>query len=387
MKFKRIFLLVLDSLGVGEANDADRFGDQGTSTLGHIIENYDLFIPNLKKLGFLDIPEMRENDKVEAYYTMARPKNAGKDSLSGHYEMVGIEANQAFASFPDGLPAELIERIEATTGRRVIGNVCGEGEEIIQELGEMQMNYGSLILFTSNNSTIQVAASENNIPVARLYEYCERIRKTLDDTNWNIGRVIARPFTGKVGHFHFVNSEQKDYALNPPSRSVLDALKDANLSVMTIGKVNDIFNGQGITKVIKAGNNMEAINKLTDLMDKSFTGLCFVNLGDFDKLGHKRDLEGYAKAIEELDVEIPMILNKLELDDLFIITADHGNDPTFVGRDHTRENVPVLFYSRSFLEPKRLPILETLADVGATVAENFEVFEPTIGTSILKELK
>ena len=389
MKFKRIFLMVLDSLGVGETLDADRYGDKGANTLGHIKEQCDLFVPNLKKMGFLNTINMDENNEVEAYYTIARPTNVGKDTLAGHYEMMGIECKIPFKTFNEkGFPRELIDAIEQVTSRRVIGNKYSETDEIIQELGERQLNYGSLIVYTSSDSDLQVAAHEDVIPVAQLYQYCERIRQITKREEWQVGRIIARPFTGKPGKFKKIASERKDYAIKPPHRSVLDSLKENGMSVIAIGKINDIFDGEGITKIIKASSNIDTINKLTDIMDKNFTGLCFANLSEFDSnYGHKRDVNGYAKAIEELDVEIPIMLNKLGTDDLLIITADHGNDPTFPGNDHTRENVPVILFSRNFKEPKRLDILNSLADIGATIADNFNVSQPLIGSSILEKLK
>lgn len=387
MKFKRIFLMVLDSVGVGEASDASKYGDIGSNTLGHIKEQCDLFVPNLKKIGFLDTINMNENDNVDAYYTIARPNNAGKDTLNGHYEMMGITNNIEFRTFNNGFPIDLLDGIEQITGRRVIGNKCCNNDSIIQELGDRQLNYGSLIVYTSADSDLQVAAHEDIIPVSSLYEYCEKIRAITLREDWRVGRVIARPFLGSAGHYRFSNSGRKDYAVKPPKTTILDELSENNYNVIAIGKINDIFDGTGINKSIKASNNMEAINKLTDIMDKSFTGLCMVNLADFDSLyGHTRDVDGYAKALEELDVEMPMILNKLELDDLLIITADHGNDPTFDGCDHTRENVPVILYSRAFTDPKRLPELNTLADIGATIADNFDIKEPEIGQSILENL-
>ena len=387
MKFKRIFLMVLDSVGVGEASDASKYGDIGSNTLGHIKEQCDLFVPNLKKIGFLDTINMNENDNVDAYYTIAKPNNAGKDTLNGHYEMMGITNNIEFRTFNNGFPIDLLDGIEQITGRRVIGNKCCNNDSIIQELGDRQLNYGSLIVYTSADSDLQVAAHEDVIPVSSLYEYCEKIRAITLREDWRVGRVIARPFLGSTGHYRFSNSGRKDYAVKPPKTTILDELSENNYNVIAIGKINDIFDGTGINKSIKASNNMEAINKLTDIMDKSFTGLCMVNLADFDSLyGHTRDVDGYAKALEELDVEMPMILNKLELDDLLIITADHGNDPTFDGCDHTRENVPVILYSRAFTDPKRLPELNTLADIGATIADNFDIKEPEIGQSILENL-
>lgn len=389
MRFKRIFLMVLDSLGVGEAVDAVNYGDSGANTLGHIKENYDLFIPNLAKIGFLNTLNMDENPDVDAYYTIARPNNAGKDTLAGHYEMIGIISNTPFKTFNEnGFPITLIDEIEKITGRRVIGNKCSNDNSIINELGDRQLDYGSLIVYTSADSDLQVAAHEDVISPDQLYNYCEKIREITKSEEYLVGRVIARPFTGSKGKFKLNNTGRRDYALKLPKRTILDDLNDNNYNVIAIGKMNDIFNNQGINKALKATYNIDAINKLTSIMDKKFTGLCMVNLCDFDSLyGHQRDIEGYAKAIEELDVEIPLILNKLEMDDLLIITADHGNDPTFRGNDHTRENVPLIFYSRQFKTPKRLEIQPTLAVIGATIAENFELTPPEIGSSILSELE
>lgn len=388
MKFKRIFLMVLDSLGVGETNDAVNFGDAGANTLGHVAEKYDLFIPNLRKIGFLDTLNMRENEDVEAYYTIAKPINAGKDTLNGHYEIVGIKNDIPFKTFNQGFTYEVLAGIEEITGRNVIGNKCSHDNAIIQELGERQYNYGSLIIYTSADSDLQVAAHEDCIPIANLYEYCERIRALTLKEDWRIARIIARPFNGVPGKYKLIQTARRDYAIKPPKYTVLDSLNNAGYSVIGIGKMNDIFDGQGINKMIKASSNAEAINKFTDIIDKNFTGLCMVNLADFDSLyGHMRDVEGYAKAIEELDVNIPIIINKLELDDLLIITADHGNDPTFPGNDHTRENLPVILYSRNFKYPKRLEQFNTLANIGALIADNFDVSEPEIGESILEDLE
>lgn len=387
MKFKRIFLMVLDSLGVGETIDAVNFQDNGANTLGHINEKCDLFIPNLKKIGFLDTLNLSENNNVDAYYTIAKPINAGKDTLNGHYEMVGIKNDIPFKTFNQGFTFEILAGIEEITGRSVIGNSCCNDNSIIQELGERQYNYGSLIIYTSADSDLQVAAHEDCIPIATLHEYCERIRALTLKEDWRIARVIARPFTGTPGKYKLISSGRKDYAVKPPKKTILDSLVENNYNVIGIGKINDIFDGQGINKMIKATNNTEAINKFTDIIDKKFTGLCMVNLSDFDSLyGHTRDVDGYGKAIEELDVDIPIILNKLDLDDLLIITADHGNDPTFKGNDHTRENVPVIIYSRNFKNPRRISPFDTFANIGATIADNFDIEQPEIGKSILNEL-
>ena len=388
MKFKRIFLIILDSLGVGESIDANDYGDESANTLGHIIDKYDLFIPNLKKLGFLNTINMNENVDVDAYYTIARPTNPGKDTLNGHYEIMGVKNDIQFKSFTEkGFPRELLDEIEYATNRRVIGNRNCSGNDIICELGERQMEYGSLIVYTSNGSNLLVAAHEASVPVRTLYDYAEKIRKITLREEWKIGRVIACPFTGSNARSFKFTNERLDFAVKPPTKSVMNFLKEKDYSVISIGKVAEVFDYEGITKVIKAKDNTEALNKLEDIMNKDFSGLCCVNLNDFDIFGHKRDLDGYAKCIEEFDVEIPMILNRLETDDLLLITADHGCDPTFDSYGHTRENVPVIAYGRILKEPKKLDILNSIADIGATIADNFNVSKPFIGNSFLDKLK
>lgn len=389
MKFKRIFMLVLDSLGVGETLDAVNYKDNGANTLSHINDKCDLFIPNLAKIGFINTINMSENKDTEAFYTIAKPINPGKDSLSGHYELFGVKNTISFKTFNDGFPIEILTSIEQVTGRKILGNKSSNNpDDIINELGDRQISYGALIVFTSADSDLQIAAHEDTIPIETLHDYCERINKISIENNWRIGRIIARPFTGTTGKYKLINGGRQDYAVNPPEESVLDKLNKNNFNVIGIGKVNDIFNKKGINKIIKASSNAEAMNKFIDIMDKNFTGLCVANLPDFDSLyGHTRDVEGYANAIEEFDVDVPIILNKLELDDLLIITADHGNDPTFPGNDHTRENIPVIMYSRNFKHPKRLEAFDTFANVGATIAANFKVEPPTIGKSVLDELE
>lgn len=387
MRFKRVFLLVLDSLGVGEAEDAANYGDTGANTLKHIEENYDLFIPNLKKIGFLNTVNMDVKEDVDAYYTMAKPNNAGKDHINGYYELIGLMSTIPYKTFNEGFPSEIIANIEHITGRKVLGNICCNDDTVIKELGEAAINYGGLIVYTSADSDLQIAAHEDVIDIDSLYRYAEKIRALTLREDWRVGRVIARPFNGTAGNYKFIRTARKDFALKPPKRTILDKLCDKKYNVIGIGEVNATFDGAGINKTIKAVDNGEAVNKLIDIMDKKFTGLCITSLSDFDTIyGHNRDVEGYGKAIEDLDVDIPLILNKLELDDLLIITADHGNDPTFHGNDHTRENVPVILYSRNFSEPKRLIPFKTLADIGATIADNFEIDPPEIGESILSIL-
>ena len=330
---------------------------------------------------------MTDDDKVEAYYTIAHPTNVGVDSLSGHYEIVGATLDEPYQRFPTGFDEELLQNISNITGRRIIGNICCTNDDIINDLGDTERNYGSLIVYTSGDSNLQVAAHEDAIPIKTLYDYCERIKELTIKDNIRISRIIARPFTGE-NKYTFITSARKEFVNNPKKETVLNLLEKEKLNIIGIGKVNDIFKNNGITKSIKAINNSEAINKLVDIMNKDFTGLCITNLSDFDEIyGHNRDIEGYAKAIEELDVNIPIILNKLNIDDMLIITADHGCDPTFAGNGHTRENVPVIIYSRNFKEPKRLKELSTMADIGNTIADNFKITELKNGTSFLNELK
>ena len=387
MKFKRIFLLVLDSLGVGEAIDADNYGDKGANTLGHINDKTDLFIPNLKKLGLLNTLTM-SNMESEAYYTIARPKNNGKDSLSGHYELMGVENKRFYKNFNgQAFPRELLEAIAAKTQMPIIGNVVGHSQNVINHLAKRQEETNALIIYTTGDSVMEIAANEDIIPVNRLFEICEIIREITEKEEWKIATIIARPFKKEEDNYVLTNDVRR-YTLMPSNKSVLDILKNANLQTISIGKINDIFNNYGITKIIKASNNNEGINKLIDIMDKNFEGLCFTNLADFDTLyGHARDVEGYKKALEELDVELPIIINKLNIDDLLIITADHGNDPTMPNFNHTRENVPVLVYSRAFANSGQLDILDSFADIGATITDNFELEKPWLGTSFLDKLK
>lgn len=387
MKYKRVFLVVLDSVGVGSAKDSDKYGDGPTNTLGHIIEKTNVKLPNLEKMGLLNILDLSE-EKTLGYYTKALPISNGKDTLTGHLEMMGLKTEVAPKTFAEnGFPKELIEAIEYETDRHVIGNCNASGTEIIERLGVEHMKTGSLIIYTSADSVLQIAAHESIIPVKELYRICEIVRKLTLKDEWKVGRVIARPFKGKPGAFERT-SNRHDYALDPFDKTVLDNLKEKDYDVLSIGKICDIFNNRGITASTRTLDNFDGIKKLVKLMKLNFTGLSFTNLNDFDsKYGHRRDVEGYAKALLEFDKYLPNIVNSLKHDDLLIITADHGNDPTYIGTDHTRENVPVLIFSRSFKEQGELPYLQTFADIGATIAENFEVEMPKIGKSFLNKLK
>ena len=388
MKFKRIFLIVLDSLGVGEAIDAKKWDDEGASTLGHILKYNPIDYPNLEKMGFLNLVGFKDIKKTDSYYTKAHPKANGKDTLTGHLEMMGIRTLIPFKTFTNtGFPQELIDELEKRWGRKIIGNCNASGTEIIKELGEEQMKTGAMIVYTSADSVLQIAAHEDVIPLDELYRDCEIARELTLKDEWKVGRIIARPYVGTQGNF-IRTGNRKDYALDPVSDTILDNLKNGGYDVIAIGKINDIFNGCGITKTTHTGDNLEGINQILDTEKEDFTGLCFANLNDFDsKYGHRRDIKGYAEAIKVFDNYLPEIKSRLNNDDLMIITADHGNDPSYKGTDHTRENTPILVYSPSFKDPKRLKELDCFSDIGATIADNFNVKAPIVGKSFLGKLK
>lgn len=384
--FKRIFLIVLDSVGIGAAKDADKFHDEGTNTFGHTVERTKVELPNFKNLGYFNILN-GANEKTIAYFTKAEEVSNGKDTLTGHLEMMGVITEKPFKTFLNtGFPEELIRQIEEISGRKVIGNKAASGTEIIKELGEEQMKTGALIVYTSADSVLQIAAHEDVIPLEELYSICEKVRELTKKEEWKVGRIIARPYIGQPGNF-VRTPNRHDYALNPAHSTVLDSLHDQHYSVVAIGKISDIFNNCGITSSTKTKDNLDGIQKIKETIQSDFTGLCFANLNDYDsKYGHRRDVEGYGKALKEFDNHLPEILSLLKEDDLLMITADHGNDPTFRGTDHTRENVPVIFYSKKFENPEQLPILKTYSDIGATIADNFNVNAPS-GTSVLERLK
>ncbi len=385
--FKRIFLIVLDSVGIGEADDAYRFGDHNVNTFGHTVEKTNIELPNFKKLGYFNLLN-NQDDPTISYYTKAIEKSNGKDTLTGHLEMMGVITEKPFKTFlTTGFPNELIEEIEKISGRKVIGNKAASGTEIIKELGEEQLKTGSLIVYTSADSVLQIAAHEEIIPLDELYEICKKVRVITSKEEWKVGRIIARPYIGTNKDNFTRTSNRHDYALDPAHKTVLDNLKESNYDVISIGKISDIFNNCGITEINRTKDNLDGINKIKEKINQDFTGLCFANLNDYDmKYGHRRDVVGYANALKEFDNHLPEILELLKDDDLFIITADHGNDPTYVGTDHTRENIPVVLYSKKFTNPNRLNNFNTFADIGALIADNFKVTAP-VGDSILDELK
>jgi phosphopentomutase len=389
--YKRVFLVVMDSVGIGEAPDAEKFGDKGSHTLGHIAERMNgLNMPNMGKLGLSNIEEIKGIESAKkplAYYTKMEEASNGKDTMTGHWEIMGLNIQTPFQVFPDGFPDELISELESRTGRKIIGNKPASGTEILDELGEEHMKTGALIVYTSADSVLQIAAHEEIVPIEEQYEICKIARELTLDEKYMVGRVIARPFLGEPGNFKRT-SNRHDYALKPFGRTVMNELKDSGFDVLAIGKIADIYDGEGVTESLRTISNMDGMDKLLQTLDQNFTGLSFLNLVDFDALfGHRRDPEGYGKALEEYDARLPEVFSKLQEDDLLIITADHGNDPVHYGTDHTREYVPLLVYSKGMAEGKELPVRKTFADIGATVAENFNVQMPEHGTSFLKELK
>lgn len=389
--FKRIFLIVLDSVGIGELPDAKKYNDSGAHTLKHIAQSYDEFsLPHLQSLGLGNIdpiPNIPPTKHPKAYYTKMKEASVGKDTLTGHWELMGLHLKQSFLTFPKGFPKHLIDELEKRTGRKVIGNKVASGTEIIEELGEEHMNTGAMIVYTSADSVLQIAAHEEIIPVSELYDICSIARELTLQDEFMVGRVIARPFIGELGAFIRTENRQ-DYAIKPFDRTVMDELKTANYDVVSLGKIADIFAGEGITKAVRTANNDDGVAKLLETMKQDFSGLCFLNLVDFDSLyGHRRDPIGYGQALERFDEQLPMIMAQLKEDDLLIITADHGNDPTHHGTDHTREYVPLLMYHKNLSGPRSLEVRETFADVGATIAENFKVPLPTLGTSMYNKIK
>ncbi|MGK9488923.1 phosphopentomutase [Bacillus pumilus] len=390
-QYKRIFLVVMDSVGIGEAPDAADFNDVGADTLGHIAEKMNgLHMPNMAKLGLSHIKEIKgipADEKPLAYYGKMKEASNGKDTMTGHWEIMGLYIDTPFKVFPDGFPDELLNELKEKTGRGIIGNKPASGTEILDELGEEHMKTGDLIVYTSADSVLQIAAHEEVVPLDELYRICEIARELTLDEKYMVGRIIARPFVGEPGAF-VRTPNRHDYALKPFDRTVMNELKDDGLDVIAIGKISDIYDGEGITSSLRTKSNMDGMDKLVDTLKTDFTGLSFLNLVDFDALyGHRRDPEGYGKALEEFDARLPEVFDLLKEDDLLVITADHGNDPVHHGTDHTREYVPLIAYSKKHQGANELPTAKTFADLGATVADNFKSTMPKYGTSFLSKLK
>ncbi|TGB04462.1 phosphopentomutase [Halobacillus salinus] len=389
--FKRVFLIVMDSVGIGEAPDAEQFNDKGADTLGHIADHMNgLNMPNMGALGLSNIRAIKgiePADQPKAHFTTMREASNGKDTMTGHWEIMGLYIDQPFQTFPEGFPDELLDQIKEKTGRGIVGNKPASGTEIIKDYGEHHMETGDLIIYTSADSVLQIAAHEEVIPPEELYEICEFCREITRDEKYMVGRVIARPFIGKPGEFERT-SNRHDYALKPFGRTVMNELADEDYDVIALGKISDIYDGEGVTEAIRTKDNMDGMDKLVESMDQDFNGLNFLNLVDFDaKYGHRRDPQGYGEALEAYDERLPEVLDKLQDDDLLIITADHGNDPVHHGTDHTRELVPLVVYHKGIEAGTELDQRQTFADIGATISENFSIKNPEHGKSFLKDIK
>lgn len=389
MKSKRIHLIVLDSVGIGEAADAASFNDTGAHTLGHIAESMTLSLPHLEKMGLGNIAPIKGVEKTEpseAYWTKLAERSVGKDTMTGHWEIAGLQIDRPFRVFPEGFPEELLQKISDYSGRKIIGNKPASGTGIIDELGPEQMETGALIVYTSADPVLQIAAHEDIIPLEELYDICQYVRDITKEDPYMIGRIIARPYLGVPGDFKRT-ANRHDYALSPFGSTVLDKLKENGKDVIAVGKISDIFNGHGITQAVRTKSNMDGVDQLLKVMEQPFEGLSFTNLVDFDALyGHRRDTKGYGEALMDFDKRLPEIMELLKEDDLLMITADHGNDPTAPGTDHTREYVPLLVYSKQLKHPGELTTAVHFSDIGASIADNFDVQELEHGNSFLSEL-
>ncbi len=391
-KFNRIHIIVMDSVGIGAAPDAADFDDEGVNTLLHISqEKHGLYLPNMEKMGLSNICKLEGVNAVKnpiGYYTKMQEASCGKDTMTGHWEMMGLYIDKPFQVFPNGFPDDLIKQIEDFSGRKIIGNCPASGTEIIKEYGERQMKTGELIVYTSADSVLQIAAHEKIIPLKELYKICQFCRDITRTGKYALGRIIARPYAGTCKEDFTRTSNRHDYALKPFDKTVMNSLQEAGFDSIAIGKIRDIFDGEGITKAVRTVSNTDGMDKFISLLKEDFTGFSFTNLVDFDaKFGHRRNPIGYGDALEEFDTRLNEVFDNLQDDDLLMITADHGNDPTYKGTDHTREFVPLLIYSKKLQQNGELPIRKTFADLGATIAENFAVQMPEYGKSFLADLK
>lgn len=391
MKFRRIALIVLDSVGIGELPDAPDFGDAGAHTLGHICDRVDHFrLPHLESFGLGNIAPLSKVppvDKPQAYYGKMAEVSVGKDTMTGHWELMGLKVTVPFQTYPQGFPAALLEEFMRRTGRGVLGNKPASGTEIMDELGREHMKTGAWIVYTSADSVFQIAAHEEVVPLEELYRACQIARELTLRPEYAVGRVIARPFIGRPGAFKRTPNRH-DYAVKPPAPTVMNRLAEAGLACISVGKINDIFSGEGVTQSYPTKSNADGIDRTIQVLQSDFTGLAFTNLVDFDSLyGHRRDAEGYARALMEFDSRLPDIAAGIGHDDLLILTADHGNDPVHHGTDHTREYVPLLLYSPSLQQPASVGVRSTFADVGALIADNFGVAPMSHGRSFLAQLK
>ncbi|MBQ9142460.1 MAG: phosphopentomutase [Lachnospiraceae bacterium] len=388
MKQKRVFLIVLDSFGIGEMEDAQAYGDFQVSTIGSVASSASFQVPNMRKMGLFNLDGVTVGKKVEkTSAAIARLKEAskGKDTTIGHWEIAGICSENPLPTYPEGFPDEVLEEFSKQTGRKVLCNKPYSGTVVIQEFGEEHMRTGDLIVYTSADSVFQIAAHEEVVPIKQLYEYCRIARRILQGKH-GVGRVIARPFVGPRSGEFTRTANRHDFSIEPPKTTMLDQLKEAGKDVIAVGKINDIFAGKGITEYVYTKGNEEGIERTLEYLEKDFEGLCFINLVDFDSLyGHRRDIEGYAKALTYFDTKLPEICAKMREDDILMITADHGCDPGYLQTtDHTREYVPLLIYGEK-IKPVNYGTRETFADIGATVLQYFNIVPAFAGKDILEE--
>ncbi len=394
MSYKRVFVIVMDSVGTGAAHDAAKFDDVGSDTLGHVGEYYKgaLKLPNLGKLGISNLRDtpiegVPVADPAIGDYGKMEEISAGKDSMDGHWEMMGLPVMKPLSTFPNGFPQEIVDKLEKFSGRKVIVNKPYSGTEVIHDYGERQMKTGELILYTSGDSVMQIAAHEDVIPVEELYKICEYARTLVNGPEYTVGRIIARPYVGPDKDHFTRTANRHDFSLKPVGETDMDRLRAAGYDVIGVGKINDIFSGEGIDKGYHNESNMDGMDHVDEVMKQDFTGFCFTNLVDFDAMyGHRRNPKGFGQALMDFDKRLGKVLDEMKPDDLLMVTADHGNDPGFKGTDHTRENVPLLVYSPSMNKPNQsLGLRKTFSDLGATILENFNV-EPVKGTSFYKEI-
>ncbi len=394
MSYKRVFVIVMDSVGTGAAHDAAKFDDVGSDTLGHVGEYYKgaLKLPNLGKLGISNLRDtpiegVPVADPAIGDYGKMEEVSAGKDSMDGHWEMMGLPVMKPLSTFPNGFPQEIVDKLEKFSGRKVIVNKPYSGTEVIHDYGERQMKTGELILYTSGDSVMQIAAHEDVIPVEELYKICEYARTLVNGPEYTVGRIIARPYVGPDKDHFTRTANRHDFSLKPIGETDMDRLRAAGYDVIGVGKINDIFSGEGIDKGYHNESNMDGMDHVDEVMKQDFTGFCFTNLVDFDAMyGHRRNPKGFGQALMDFDKRLGKVLDEMKPDDLLMVTADHGNDPGFKGTDHTRENVPLLVYSPSMNKPNQsLGLRKTFSDLGATILENFNV-EPVKGTSFYKEI-
>lgn len=379
-KFKRVFLIVADSAGIGEEPDADRFGDIGSNTWAHAAASIGgLNVPNMEAMGIGTLDDIEGVQAIsvhpQSYCLACQETSLGKDTMTGHWEMMGINTTKPFQTFTDtGFPSSLMDELEKRTGHKLLGNYASSGTVILDELGEQQIKENALIVYTSSDSVLQIAANEDHMPLEEIYRCCQIARELTMRPEWMVGRVIARPYVGeKKGQFKRVGAHRHDYTVSPTGVTAMEILKDNGYTVSAVGKINDIFNGVGISKTIHTASNEEGMDEaIRQLKNEDWTGLCFVNLVEFDsEYGHRRNPQGYARCLEAFDKRVGEFIASMNDEDVLMITADHGNDPTFKGTDHTREKVPLLIYSPSFKNGRKLDEQKTFAVMGETILKNF----------------